>query len=146
MNIEIIDKPLHLNLHGFSGTAANNEFVLIAFALMNKMWETVKSNNLPNKGRNYWVFEQNGKVFVGVELTDTSAPNNLLEQKEIKLSKYAWFNHVGPYSHIRLTGQNMRSKLATQGLEVIHPYIEIYGHHHPDESKLETELIMTLGN
>ncbi|PQV61801.1 hypothetical protein CLV53_10175 [Sediminibacterium magnilacihabitans] len=38
----------------------------------------------------------------------------------------------------------MTKQLAMKGFEVELPYIEIYGHWTKDESKLETELLMTL--
>lgn len=56
MNIEIINAPLHLILHGFSANAPNNDYVPTAFRLMDKLWQAVKSNNLSNKGRNVWVY------------------------------------------------------------------------------------------
>lgn len=140
--MEIINKPLHLKLHGYSSVAQNNEYVPTAFTLMNKMWETIKSNGIANKGRNIWVYEPNGKMFAGVELESAQAAG--LEEKVIDLPRYAWHKHIGPYSLIKQAGQDMRSELSGKGFEAVHPYIEIYGHHDPDESKLETEILMAI--
>ncbi|MEP7109424.1 MAG: GyrI-like domain-containing protein [Ferruginibacter sp.] len=144
MNLEIINKNLPLNIYGFSGTAFNKDYAGTAFKLMDKMWQIVKSNGLKNKGLNIWVYEQNEKVFAGVELDDIPKNDTGLEQKSINLVKYAWYKHIGPYNLLKLTGQNMINELKNRGFETTHPYIEIYGHWANDETKLETELIMCL--
>jgi predicted transcriptional regulator YdeE len=144
MNIEIINKDLSLEIYGFSGIAINKDYAGTAFKLMDKMWQTVKSNNLKNKGLNIWVYEQNEKVFAGVELSDTPEHNTGLEQKNITLTKYAYYKHIGSYKLIKQAGQNMRDELSSKGFETILPYIEIYGHWTNDETKVETELLMSL--
>jgi len=111
---------------------------------MDKMWRTVKSNNLGNRGLNIFVYEPEEKVFAGVELYDIPEHSTGLEQKSITLNKYAYHKHVGSYSLIRKVGQNMRDELKNEGFVVTLPYIEIYGHWTSDESKLETELLMCL--
>lgn len=79
MNIEIINKPFTLNLHGFSGAATNRDYVNTAFKLSDKMWQTVKGNSLKNKGLNVWVYEPHEMVFTGVELDEIPAPGIGLE-------------------------------------------------------------------
>jgi len=144
MDIEIITTYLELEVHGFSGTAINKDYAGTAFRLMDKMWKVIKTKELKNKGLNIWVYEPNEKVFAGVELVDNTANDTELEQKNIHLVKYAWCKHVGPYSLIKQTGQNMISELKRNGFEISDPYVEIYGHWTNDESKLETELLMSL--
>jgi len=144
MDIEIITTYLELEVHGFSGTAINKDYAGTAFRLMDKMWKVIKTKELKNKGLNIWVYEPNEKVFAGVELIDNTANDTELEQKNIHLVKYAWYKHVGPYSLINQTGQNMISELKRKGFEISDPYVEIYGHWTNDESKLETELLMSL--
>jgi hypothetical protein len=144
MNIEIINNPLTLNLHGFSGAATNKDYVNTAFKLSDKMWQAVKGNNLKHKGLNVWVYEQDEMVFAGVELQETPRPDIGLEQKSILLSKYAYYKHIGPYKLIKETGMMMTGELKRKGLETDLPYIEIYGHWTNDETKLETELLMCL--
>jgi hypothetical protein len=144
MNIEIINNELSLDIYGFSGTALNKDYAGTAFALSGKMWQTIKSNNIKNKGLNIWVYEQNEKVFAGVELSDTPEHDTGLEQKTITLSKYAYYKHIGSYKLIRHAGQNMREELKSKGFGTILPYIEIYGHWTNDATKLETELLMNL--
>jgi predicted transcriptional regulator YdeE len=144
MNLEIITEPLSLNIHGFSGIAINKDYAGTAFKLMDKMWQTVKSNNIKNKGLNIWVYEQNEKIFAGVELNDMANEETGLEQKSITLLKYARYKHIGPYHLIKQAGQNMTAELKNKGYETTLPYIEIYGHRTNDETKLETELLMCL--
>jgi len=144
MKVEIINKNFTLDIYGFSGIAVNKDYAGTAFKLMDKMWQTVKSNNLKNKGLNIWVYEQNERVFAGVELNDTPTQDTGLEQKRIALIKYAYYKHIGPYNLIKQAGQNMTAELKSKGFEIILPYIEIYGHWTNDETKLETELLMCL--
>ena len=144
MNVEIHNKNLTFNLHGFSGTAINKDYAGTAFKLMDKMWQVVKSNSLKNKGLNVWVYESYDGVFAGVELNELLKQDLGLEQKSITLIKYAYYKHIGPYNKLKETGQTMRREIENQGLETILPYIEVYGHWNNDETKLETELYMCL--
>jgi predicted transcriptional regulator YdeE len=144
MNLEIITEPLRLGIYGFTGIAANKDYAGTAFKLMDKMWQTVKLNNLKNKGLNIWVYEQDQRVFAGVELNDIPDQDAGLEQKSIVLLKYASYKHIGPYNLIKQAGQNMTDELKRKGYETILPYIEIYGHWTNDETKLETRLLMSL--
>src|SRR4051812_40528322 len=144
MNIDIVNKPLTLNIHGFGGVAVNKDYAGMAFSLMDRMWKIVKGKGLENKGLNIWLYGPNEEVFAGVELQ--GAPNNDvgLEAKNITLEKYGYYKHTGPYNLIKQAGVNMTKELNQKGFEVCLPYIEIYGHWTSDESKLETELLMCL--
>ncbi len=142
--MEIINESFNLDLYGFSGTALNKDYVATAFRLMDKMWKVVKGNNLKNKGLNVIVYEEDEKVFAGVELSDIPDNSLGLEHKSISFNKYAYHKHMGSYTLIKQAGQNMRDELRNRGLETCLPYIEIYGHWSDDETKLETELLMCL--
>lgn len=144
MNVEIIDKPFRIDIYGFSGIAKNKDYAGTAFRLMDKMWQTVKANELKNKGLNIWVYEPNEKVFAGVELKDIPKDGTGLERKSITINEYAYYKHIGSYNLIKQVGQNMRDELKNRGLEAGFPYVEIYGHWTNDETKLETELLMCL--
>lgn len=144
MDVEIIKEPFMLNIYGFSGNANHKDYTGTAFSLMNKMWQTVKSNNLKNKGANIWVYEQDHNVFAGVELAEIPDQGVGLELKSITLLNYASYKHIGPYYLIKQAGQNMTDELKHKGYETRLPYIEIYGHWTNDESKLETLLLMSL--
>ncbi len=144
MDVTIINDELKLEIFGFSGIAANKDYAGTAFKLMDKMWQIVKSNGLKHKGLNIWVYEAGHKVFAGVELDDASKNGSGLEQKQISLPRHAYYKHIGPYSLIKQSGQNMKNELANRGFETGWPYIEIYGHWTNDETKLETELLMAI--
>jgi len=143
MNIEIVTKSLQLTVYGFSGTAVNKDYAGTAFKLMDKMWQVVKTNGLKNRGQNIWVYEPQEYVFAGVELAG-NASNTGLEQKTILLTKYAYYKHIGSYNLIKQAGQNMSAEIKNRGFETTFPYLEIYGHWTNDETKLETELLMSL--
>jgi hypothetical protein len=144
MNIEIINKKFDLTIFGFSGTAVNKDYAGTAFRLMDKMWSVVKAHQLPNKGLNTWVYEPNEKVFAGVTLDNIPGNHTGLEQKDISLTKYAYYKHIGPYHLIKQVGQNINMLLKEKGYETTLPYIEIYGHWVNDETRLETELLVSL--
>jgi hypothetical protein len=144
MNVEIIDKNLTIEIYGFSGVAVNKDYAGTAFKLMDKMWRIVKEKELKHKGINIWVYEPSERVFAGVELHDTTNNDTGLERKIINLIRYAYYRHVGPYKLLRQAGQNMRDALKSKGFETGLPYVEIYGHWTNDETKLETELIISL--
>lgn len=144
MNIEIINKPFNIDIYGFSGNALNKNYAAIAFKLSEKMWQIIKVNGIKNKGQNIWVYEPNESVFAGVELEESNINNSALQYKNIALKKYAYFKHFGSFSLIKEVGQNMIEEIKNRGLQSKLPYIEIYGHWNNDETKLETELIMSL--
>ena len=104
----------------------------------------MKANNLKNKGLNIWVYEPEDRVFAGVELDNIQTSDLGLEQKIISLKKYAYFKHIGSAKLLKQVGTNMTNELKSKGLETELPYIEIYGHWTSDETKYETELLMTL--
>ena len=144
MNIEVINKPFRINIHGFSSVAINKDYVGTAFKLMDKMWKTVKGSSLKNKGLNIWIYEPNEMVFAGVELEESPKQEIGLEQKSVTLIKYAYCKHIVPYNLIKQTGQAMNDELKRRGYETGLPYIEIYGHWTNDETKLETDLLTNL--
>lgn len=144
MNIEIIEKPLTLSVYGFSGIAVNKDYAGTAFRLSGKMWQAVKESNLQNKGKNIWVYESGDMVFAGVELYETPSDGIGLEHKIITLTKYAYHKHVGSYKLIKQAGLNMNAEIKIKGFIPGLPYIEIYGHWNNDETKLETELLVSL--
>lgn len=145
MNIQIIDTPLTLSVYGFGSMAVNKDYAGTAFKLSGKMWDAVKTNRLKNKGINIWVYETDHMVFAGVELDETPVESIGLEHKSITLTKYAYYKHIGSYKLLGQAGSNMNAELKNRGFTPGLPYIEIYGHWNNDETKLETELLVSLG-
>jgi len=144
MQVEIAKTPFILDIFGFSGFAINGDYSATAMVLMDKMWEVVKKNQLPNKGLNVWVYEALDSIFTGVELLSRPDERISLEKKHITLVKYAHTKHFGSYGQIGNTYEAMKIWLKNQGLVTALPYIEIYGHWKNDESKLETDLFIAL--
>ena len=121
MNIEIINKPFRLDIHGFSEVVNNEDYTGTAFKLMDKMWQIVKVNELKNKGLNIWVYEQNSRVFAGVELEVPPHKDSGLEERNINLTKYAYYKHIGSYVLLKQVGISMINKLKDQGLQTKFP-------------------------
>jgi effector-binding domain-containing protein len=144
MNIDIIEKNFSLVLYGVSGVAVNKNWGETGSRLMDEMWKQVKACNLKHKGMNVWVYEENNKMFTGIEPQGTPENNIPLELKNISLPKYAYYKHIGPYSQLREAGSKVLAELARRDLKTGLPYIEIYGHWTADETKLETELLWGL--
>src|SRR3978361_515829 len=97
MNVEIITSPFNIDIFGLSGLALNKDYAGTAFKLSGKTWEIIKLNGLKNKGINVWLYEDDDRVFTGVELEGKSSDTAGLEHKSIALSKYAYYKHIGPY-------------------------------------------------
>ncbi|MBI3259019.1 MAG: GyrI-like domain-containing protein [Ignavibacteriae bacterium] len=144
MNIEIVHTPFNIEIYGFSGTALNKDYAEAAFRLSGKMWQIIKENGIKNKGQNIWVYEPEESVFAGVELEEPHKHSSVLQYKNILLKKYAYFKHIGAYNLLKQTGQNMIEEIKNRGYQTTLPYIEIYGHWNSNETKLETELLMSL--
>ena len=144
MSVTVIDNPFNAKLYGFSGIAINKNWKQTGFGLMNRMWAQVKSRNLKNKGLNVWVYEENNRLFTGVELEDTPPNEAGLELKEITLIKYGCYKHIGSYNLIGEAHAKALNEFNNRGLKICLPYLEIYGHWTEDESKLETELLWCL--
>jgi predicted transcriptional regulator YdeE len=143
MNIEIREN-LTLHLYGFSASVPNFKFGETGIALSNRMWDIVKKNHLPHKGINIWVYDSQAVMFAGVEIDPRPANNFGMEERDLHFKKYAWYKHVGPYSLLRQANEDMRQDLQRRGIKYGPPSLEIYGHHGPDEDKLETEIVYTI--
>ena len=144
MEIEIINKPFELDVYGFSGIATQKNYAGMAFSLSDKMWKIVKASNLKNEGKNIWVYESGDSVFAGVQLLEALPLDVSLELKKIRILRYAYYKHIGPYNLIQNAGHSLHTEIKSKGLVPGMPYIEIYGHWTNDEHKLETELLVCI--
>jgi hypothetical protein len=120
-------------------------------ALLNRVWPVIKGNAIPNDGINRVVYEGDDTVFAGVVLgqADGGGAESIpaaasFERKTIRLTRYAYWKHIGPYHLIPATGAAMTKALEARGLRTGWPMIEVYGHWTNDESKLETETFVAL--
>lgn len=143
MNIEI-RQNLKLHLYGFSAPVPDFKFGETGIKLSDRVWSFVRENGLPNKGINVWVYDDQARMFCGVELDPPPVHNFGMEERQIDIKKYAQYVHVGPYRLLRETNEKMKAALQQRGLKFGPPSLEIYGHHGPDEQKLETTIIYTV--
>lgn len=139
-----IRKDFTISLYGFAGIAAHEDRASAGKKLMDRLWEEVRTNRLPNKGLNVWVYEGHNQLFTGVELTSPPPADVPLENKTISLPRYAYCKHVGPYAEIKATYEAAREEFKNIGIRAHLPVVEIYGHWTDDPSKLETELLWSI--
>jgi len=144
MALQIIDNPFIVNLHGFSGKVLNKNYAGTGGPLMDAMWKEVKSKGIKNKGINYWVYDKGDMLFTGVELEQQLPADSKLELKKVHLTKYVRWKHIGPYTKLKGSYDSMHDELAKRNMDFYFPFLEIYGHWTPDESKLETDILFSL--
>ena len=142
--IYTIRENFHIELYGISGIAENQDWANTGMGLMNKMWQEVKTRGLENRGINVWVYEEGNKMFAGVELMVPPPGDTTLEPKKVKLSKYIYYKHTGPYDKIKESFSKVSGELKQDGIKVGLPYLEIYGHWTEEVTKLETEMLWCL--
>ena len=146
MEIEIVEVPIHFNLHGIGSVVENERYGEVGFRLMSEMWRVVKGAGLPNTGINHWVYLPDDRMFVCVELR---SPQQFpipvpLEPLEFELPRYLKHVHVGPYQALPEKWKELKAELVARGEVVGSPSLEVYGHHCDDPSKLETTILIGL--
>ncbi|MEP1209824.1 MAG: GyrI-like domain-containing protein [Rhizobiaceae bacterium] len=145
MEIEIVEDPFRIELHGFFGDVVNGDYAAAGIPLLNAMWNEIGEEKLAHKGINYWAYLAADRVFVGVELEPDSGDSKL-ELFPLELSKYATYRHIGPYSELGGTHQAIHAEIEKRGMSATRPTVEIYGHWQEDESKLITDVLIPLGS
>ena len=144
MALEIIEQPFIVTLHGFSGKVINKNYAGTGGQLMDPLWKEVKSKSIKNKGINYWVYDKGEMLFTGVELEQELPEDSKMEMKNIHLTKYARWKHIGSYKTLKSSYDSMHAELAKRNMNSYFPFLEIYGHWTPDENKLETDILFSL--
>ncbi|MHA4810452.1 GyrI-like domain-containing protein [Flavitalea flava] len=139
-----IKENFNLALYGITGVATNRNWAATGMMLMNKMWQQVKANNLEHKGINIWVYEEGDKMFAGVELMTPPPPGTELELKQVRMTGYVYYKHIGPYNKIAEACSRLQEELRQEGIKTHLPYLEIYGHWTENPSQLETEILWSL--
>lgn len=121
--------------------------------LLGRVWPVIKAGAIPNDGITRVVYDHEDggcMVFAGVVLGDGAAgmPGAAetagFERKIVRLTRYAYWKHIGPYHLIPTTGAAMTKALEARGVNTCSPMIEVYGHWCKDESKLETETFVAV--
>jgi hypothetical protein len=144
MEMEIIETPIRFCLYGKVSAVQNNCFGDVGLRLMNEMWKIVKVSHAATSGINHWVYLPDGRMFVGVELLNTTQIPELLEPLEFELQRYVKHLHIGPYQALAEKWKALKAELTTCGEKIGSPSLEIYGHHCDDPSKLETTILIGL--
>ena len=146
MQIEMIDEPVRFELVGFGGVAENAQYAPVGLRLMNAMWNVVKQHQIPTTGINHWVYLQDGRMFVGVALSEPydGAALERLESLSFELPRHAKHLHVGPYQELPRKWKDLLTELKTAGVKFGEISLEIYGHHCDDPAKLETTILIGL--
>ncbi len=145
MNIKIVDSPLELTLDGVAKThdpAKSYGEELIE--LLDVVWGSVKSRNIPTTGINHAVYGDQGEVFAGVVIMAPGELPDRLSRRVLVLKRYAYYKYIGPYTGLPQVNKEMREEIDRQGLIRKAPMIEIYGHATEDPLKSETELLYAL--
>ncbi len=145
MNIKIVDTPLELTLNGVAKThdpaKTYGEELL---ELLDVVWGSVKSRNIPTTGINHAVYGPQGEIFAGVVITALGELPDRLSKREFVLKRYAYYKYIGPYSGLPKVNKEIQEEIDGQGLIRKALMIEIYGHATDDPSKAETELLYAL--
>lgn len=102
MNIEIIDEPIRFHLFGLSSTVENHCYGEVGLRLMNEMWRIVSEAKLATTGLNHWVYFEDDRMFVGVEVrnAEQSTIPEQFEPCEFQLKRHSKHVHIGPYREL----------------------------------------------
>jgi hypothetical protein len=139
-----IRKDFAISLYGFSDVVPTRDWAGTGRILMDRLWKELRSRQLPNKGLNVWIYDQDNQLFTGVELTTPPPPGSLLVNKTVSLPNYVYYKHIGPYAELKTTYEAAREEFKKAGIKTGLPSLEIYGHWTNDASKLETELLWSI--
>lgn len=146
MKLDIFDEPIRFQLHGIADRVENERYAEVGMRLMNEMWPLVSGAGLANTGINHWVYLDEGRMFVGVELLEpgkTPIPARL-QSLEFELQRYLRHLHVGPYQLLPQKWKDLKAELAARAETMTCPSLEVYGHHGEEPSKLETTILIGL--
>ena len=145
MTPEIIDSPFRVVLVGHRGRVEGASYGPTGKQLMDRLWSEVRQRGIKTKGVNHWVYLPGSEMFTGVELLDPAAEVGPLERLMVVLPRYARRLHVGPYSGLADAWCEMKAALAAAGETPAATGLEVYGHWNEDPAKLETTILIGLG-
>jgi effector-binding domain-containing protein len=143
--VAIMEQPRRITLHGYgtahqSGTARGAEFM----ELLQRVWVEVRAKDLAHGGISHAVYDCGDVVFAGVELLAPAATPTSLVKKDVVFTRYAHWKHIGPYHGLPKAYEAMEAAIRGLGLSRTCPSMEIYGHWTADESRLETEIFISV--
>lgn len=146
------DQPFNVTLHGVSKQVPpGDDYGTTIKELLDKLWAEVRGQALPNRGLTHMVYEEDGTVFVGVELELPASrgegavddvPN--LAKRAWTLNEYAYCVHRGHYGGLGRTYDELHAAVSAAGRQCKKPLVEAYGHWKEDESQMETGIYFSL--
>lgn len=142
MDIELRDEPLNFDLYGLSGEVAGQDYSGTGKWLMDELWGIVRGNELPHKGKNFWVYWSNDRMSTCVELKDSENVGVNLEHLPVALRRYLYYRYVGPYHRLGGVHRAMDAAVASRGLTDRGPRVEKYGDWTGDENTTVTEVFV----
>jgi effector-binding domain-containing protein len=146
MEIEIIDQPIRLRLHGKWSVVENQCYGEVGLRLMNEIWRAVKDAKVETTGINHWVYMADERMFVGVEVKNAQQATipNQLELFDFELRRYMKHLHIGPYQALPQKWKDLKTELDARGEIIGFPSLEVYGHACEDPTKAETTILIGL--
>ena len=144
MNIEISSAPYRATLLGYRGLIRNGIVHASAKPLMDRMWKEVQDRRIKTTGINHWVYLPDSMIFTGIEMMESTTDVGTLETLDVSLERYLKHLHVGPYSTLGATWQELMEELKSRDERPEYPNLEIYGHWNADETKCETTILIGL--
>jgi len=144
MQVEILETPIRLHLHGLSSPVENHQYGQTGLKLMTQMWHVIKQSRTPSTGVNHWVYLPDGQMFVGAELSPGATSPEALQPLTFELPRYLKHLHIGPYDALPAKWQALKAELTARGETISWPSLEVYGHHCEDSAKQETTILLGL--
>lgn len=144
-SLQIVQQPKTLTLYGFwTAHDENRTRGGEMMELLGKVWAEVRDKKLANTGINHAVYGCGDIVFSGLELKSPDELQTSLVKKEFTFTRYAYWKHVGPYSELANAYKRIHAEITDLGHTATCPSMEIYGHWTADESKLVTEIFISV--
>ena len=95
---------------------------------MDRLWATVRSQNVRTLGINHWYYGPNYELFVGVEVPEDSPIPKDLTMKEIRFDRFIRWKHTGNFSDMHLGYDELKKEIRDNGYQASGSSLEIYGH------------------
>jgi effector-binding domain-containing protein len=114
--------------------------------LLDHVWAHIRGHNIEGHGHNVVMYRNHGnELTAGVEVpSDTPEPPAPLVLATTPRGRAVCVRHVGPYSGIPQAVQQLFAFCGEQHLEPVEPTWEVYGDWNEDESKLVTDIYVSI--
>lgn len=141
--MKVVTEPLSLTLAGFPVIYTSGQAWPAGSAAMDRMWKELRRHGVPHQGKNIWVYQGSGRLFVSVELApNANASVTDLDRLDLTLTRYAQTTHRGPYATLGATYDSLNAELGARRLKPTGLSLEIYGHDNGPDSVPEVDLLI----